>query len=45
MLSVQAEEVLEQLDKAQNKLFLILVAGFFTGFLSGVLVAWVMTRH
>lgn len=44
MLSAQAEEVLEQLERAHNRLFLILLSGFMVGFFCGLVAAWVMVK-
>jgi hypothetical protein len=42
MLSFHAEEVLEQMEHAQNRILTILTAAFLIGFAMGLVVAWIM---
>jgi hypothetical protein len=44
MLSMQAEEMLEQMQNAQNRILGVLAVGFLSGFVMGLLAAWVLVR-
>jgi hypothetical protein len=41
---MQAEEMLEQMQIAQNRILGILAVGFVSGFIMGLLAAWILVR-
>lgn len=44
MISAQAQEMLDTLERAQNRLVLWMAAGFAVGFVIGFVVAWTMAH-
>ena len=42
MLSAVQAEMLEQLERAHNRILIIVTVGFLTGFFTGLLAAWLM---
>jgi hypothetical protein len=44
MLSAHAEELIEQMNHAQNRILIILTAAFLTGFAMGLVAAWLMMK-
>lgn len=42
MISAQAQEMLDTLERAQNRMTLWMATGFATGFIIGFLAAWLL---
>lgn len=45
MISAQAQEIMDTLEKAQDRLVVWMATGFVTGFLIGFFAAWLLVRR